>query len=43
MPKPQCLIDIKLANALNQFLYRAGIHKDAYMELDFAAQSAESR
>jgi len=35
MPKPQCLIDIDLANALNHFLYKAGMHKEAYKELGF--------
>ena len=35
MPKPQCLIDIDLANALNKFLYKAGMHKEAYKELGF--------
>ena len=35
MPKPECLIDINLANALNQFLYKAGLHEGVYKELGF--------
>ena len=42
MPKlTQCLIDVKLANALNQFLYKAGMHKDAYKKLGFLCPKCE--
>jgi hypothetical protein len=35
MPKPECLISIDLAIALNHFLYDAGFHKPVYKELGF--------
>ena len=35
MAKRECLIGIDLANALNQFLYKAHIHKAAYQKLKF--------
>lgn len=38
MAKPrftECLIGVDFANALNQFLYKAGMHKDAYLKMGF--------
>ena len=35
MRKPECLINVDLANALNSFLWKAGMHKEAYKELGF--------
>jgi hypothetical protein len=38
MPMKECIINVKLANALNQFLYKAAMHKEAYKELGFTCR-----
>jgi hypothetical protein len=43
MRKPKCLIDIDLASALNQFLYAAGMHKNAYKKLGFICPECKKR
>ena len=38
MAKPrvtECLIGVAFANAMNQFLYKAGIHKGPYLKMGF--------